>query len=71
MRIISSSKSKQYKMVKEIMCEHGIMKYACSSNSITTKLFSTAKECALQMDVILIKKGKNPINVLKRLAKWT
>jgi len=38
-------------------------------NGYSRELFKTEKEAAIAVDKILIKKGKEPVNILKRINK--
>lgn len=59
-------KSTLYKHVYLRKCpKTGIIKYACQVCGIN-KLFLTEREAALCADKILLRLGKEPVNILKR-----
>lgn len=57
------SGSKLYKYVRFVMDARGTYHYQakCSGG---TKLCATEREAAIAVDIILINKGKNPVNIL-------
>ena len=56
--------SDTYKYVRKVMDEHG--NYFYKTNCGVSLLFNTEREAAKKVDLILISKGKEPVNILVR-----
>ena len=59
-----SGKSK-YKYVLQIMKTDGTYSYQMSVCGVC-RVYDTEREAALKVDKVLISKGKEPVNILKR-----
>ncbi|WP_137905513.1 hypothetical protein [Chryseobacterium sp. 2VB] len=53
----------QYKSVTEVH-QHGKIRYKASMAAGVGKLYDDIRSAALAVDKYLIKKGKNPVNIL-------
>ena len=63
------SNSKEYKYVGEYYCTKTRKNIFISRlPKSPAKYFDTPKECAIFVDKLLLNRGKNPINVLKRVV---
>lgn len=61
--------NQEFKNVYEYSYPDGTLTYEANvqiNKKATKKLFATAREAALEVDKILLKNGKDPVNILKR-----
>lgn len=59
----------KYKNVRIIRYSAQNTKYFVSMKGVSEANFKTERECALAVDKLLIRKGKEPVNILKRISK--
>ena len=57
--------SKKYKYVTKIMDAHGNYRFQANCKG-RTKVLKTEREAAIIVDIILIRQGKEPVNILVR-----
>lgn len=65
MQITKVAGKSKYKYVLKILKSNGMYAYQISVHGIC-RVFKTEREAALKVDMILIEKGKEPVNILKR-----
>lgn len=69
-KINKKTKSKEWFGVCEIVTQQGRLVYGAQpDNKLLPSIHATARAAAKAVDIILIKQGKDPVNILKPVAK--